>query len=62
MLYAAISPVDRKDEVISMLENMYDLPVISVSNFVTLTLTPSNQIIHPARIYGVFKEWDGKKA
>jgi len=29
-------------------------------NFLTLTLTPSNQIIHPGRIYGVFKNWDGK--
>jgi opine dehydrogenase len=26
----------------------------------SLTLTPSNQIIHPGRIYGFFKDWDGK--
>jgi hypothetical protein len=25
-----------------------------------LTLIPSNQIIHPGRVYGVFKNWDRK--
>ena len=25
-----------------------------------MTLVPSNQIIHPARVYGIFKDWDGK--
>jgi len=25
-----------------------------------LTLIPSNQIIHPGRVYGLFKNWDRK--
>ena len=25
-----------------------------------MTLCPSNQIIHPGRVYGFFKDWDGK--
>lgn len=39
---------------------MYDIPIKVLPNFLTLTLCPSNQIIHPGRIYGVFKDWDGK--
>ena len=51
---------------------MFDIPVFSAPNFLNLTLTPSNQIIHPARIYSVFKvsyiyiynlkNWDGLSA
>ncbi len=25
-----------------------------------MTLCPSNQIIHPGRVFGFFKDWDGK--
>lgn len=38
---------------------MWTIPAVAIPNFLTLTLTPSNQIIHPARIYGVFEHWDG---
>jgi len=41
---------------------MFDIPVFIAPNFLNLTLTPSNQIIHPARIYSVFKNWDGLSA
>ena len=33
-------------------------------NFLNMTLCPSNQIIHPGRVYGFFEllhKWDGKK-
>lgn len=33
---------------------------MTIPNFLCLTLTPSNQIIHPGRVYGFFKDWDGK--
>ncbi len=28
-------------------------------NFLSTTLTPSNQIVHPGRYYGIFHGWDG---
>ena len=28
-------------------------------NFLSCTLTPSNQIVHPGRYYGIFHDWDG---
>lgn len=39
---------------------LYYIPCIVVPNFLSLTLCPSNQIIHPGRVYSFFKDWDGK--
>jgi hypothetical protein len=33
---------------------LFGIPVLPLSNFLSITLTPSNQIIHPARMYGLF--------
>lgn len=60
MLYCVAHPSDRKEEVSSLMETVYGIPTIALPNFLSITLTPSNQIIHPGRTYGVFKDWDGK--
>ncbi len=31
-----------------------------MSDFASIVLNPANQIIHPARYWGIFKDWDGK--
>ena len=31
-----------------------------LSDFASIVLNPANQIIHPARYWGIFKDWDGK--
>lgn len=31
-----------------------------LSDFASVVLNPANQIIHPARYWGIFKDWDGK--
>ncbi|CAD8064999.1 unnamed protein product [Paramecium primaurelia] len=60
-LQCALSNLNRKEELFLLLENMFQIPVLQAPNFLTLTLTPSNQIIHPARVYAVFRNWDGKQ-
>lgn len=60
-LQVATSNPARKHELFLLLEKMFEIPVLLAPNFLTLTLTPSNQIIHPARVYAVFKDWDGKR-
>jgi opine dehydrogenase len=60
-LFVASYPVDRKDDIASKIETLFDIPCGTVPNFLNLTLTPSNQIIHPARYYGIFRDWDGKR-
>ncbi|KAF0682814.1 Aste57867_25113 [Aphanomyces stellatus] len=60
-LYVAAYPVERKDAAARVMEDLFDIPCATVANFLNLTLTPSNQIIHPARYYAIFRDWDGKR-
>lgn len=64
-LYVASSPVEKAPEVAALMEKFFDIKTGTIANFMSLTLTPSNQIIHPARFYGIFSQegqlkWDGK--
>ena len=59
-LHVAVNRRAQELSVIRLVEDIYDIPTVAVPNFLSLTLTPSNQIIHPGRVYGVFKDWDGK--
>jgi len=61
-LYVAAYPTNRAPDVADWLARLYDIPCSTIPNFLNLTLTPSNQIIHPARYYAIFKDWDGKRA
>lgn len=48
------------DKLSSYLERLLRESVITfLPNFLSTTLTPSNQIVHPGRYYGIFHEWDG---
>ncbi|CAN0459581.1 unnamed protein product, partial [Discosporangium mesarthrocarpum] len=58
-LYVATFPVEEKEQFARMAEGMFDIPCSTIPNFLNLTLTPSNQILHPARYYGIFYDWDG---
>ncbi|CAN0080738.1 unnamed protein product [Ectocarpus sp. 8 AP-2014] len=60
-LYVASYPVEQRNEMALRVEAMFDIPCGTVPNFLNLTLTPSNQILHPARYYGIFWDWDGTK-
>jgi opine dehydrogenase len=60
-LCCAAYPATRTDKVSNMIALLYATPTVPIPNFLCLTLTPSNQIIHPGRVYGYFKDWDGKK-
>lgn len=46
-LYVASYPVEQRDEMALRVEAMFDIPCGTVPNFLNLTLTPSNQILHP---------------
>lgn len=60
-LLVASYPVERAPQVAKIVEELYDIPTRTMPNFMCLTLTPSNQIIHPGVYYGIFNDWDGKK-
>lgn len=45
--YACSFPVERRDEVCRLMDNLFDIPTVTLPNFLSITLSPSNQIIHP---------------
>ena len=59
-LYAACFPLEKASEVSEVCQHLWSIPTKISPNFLTLTLTPSNQIIHPGRTYGFWKDWDGE--
>lgn len=61
-LVLASYPVHKANDFARLAALLFDIPCITVPNFLCLTLSPSNQIIHPARYYGIFHTWDGKSA
>lgn len=59
-LYAASYPTENIHYVCNALSHMYFVPCVPVPNFLTLTLTPGNQIIHPGRVVGFFDKFPEK--
>jgi hypothetical protein len=59
-LYVAAYPAERVHEICNIMSLLYFIPAVPIPNFLNLTLCPSNQIIHPGRVYGFFSKWDGK--
>lgn len=60
-LRAATSPHRESPRVCALLSQLFDIPTTPVANFLSLILTPSNQIIHPARYSAIFADYDGTK-
>ena len=60
-LYVAATPTTIAPQAALLVEALFGIPTETVANFLSLTLTPSNQIIHPARYYAIFHDYDGKK-
>jgi hypothetical protein len=55
----AVWPEQRTDEIMRMLRRMLGINLKSTSNFLSLTLANTGQIIHPVLMYGLFANWDG---
>ena len=59
-LYITSYPMEKVHLCCSAMALSYSIPAIPLPGFLNLTLAPSNQIIHPGRVYAQFKDWDGE--
>lgn len=59
-LMVVAHPVDVVDEMSDLVTELYDIPCGTLPNFLSVTLTPSNQIIHPARYYSIFRDAEAR--
>ena len=56
-LHAAAIPASHTHEIAQVVRDLFDLPVEELPNYLVATLTPSNPILHTARIRTMFKDW-----
>lgn len=57
-LYVAAIPGAATDRCAAMIESIYDIPCVRLPGFMALTLTPSNPILHTARLRTIFKDYE----
>jgi len=57
----AAVPQSRSSEIASILEDILQMPVSCLNNFLEITLATSNPILHPARMYTLFHNYETEK-
>lgn len=53
--------IDNSDEVVRILNEWYSTPVYKLSHYLEATLSNSNPLLHPCRLYVLFKDWTPEK-
>ena len=56
-LRIASIPADAVDKCCSIIQDIFDIPCISVPNYLNITLTPSNPILHTTRLCALFRDY-----
>lgn len=56
-LHLAAIPVVKTEEVRMVMERLLDIKCFSLPNYLNITLTPSNPILHTTRLYSLFKDY-----
>jgi opine dehydrogenase len=56
-LYLASIPVSEAEELAAFISGLFDMPCEVLPNYLSVTLTPSNPILHTTRLYTMFKDY-----
>ena len=56
-LHVATIPAKEAGECVKILQSIFDIPCHVISDYLNLTLTPSNPILHTTRLKTIFKEY-----
>lgn len=56
-IYAAAIPKHKTLEVCNLLSWLFDMPCYPLKNYLCVTLTPSNSLLHTTRLYSMFKDY-----
>lgn len=57
-MFVASIPSAYKFEAVGLIENLFDIKTNALPNYLSVTFTPSNPILHTSRLYSLFKEYD----
>lgn len=51
-------PSQNTKEICDIVEKIFDMPCTGLPNYLSVTLTPSNPILHTTRLYSMFKDYN----
>lgn len=61
-LYIAAIPNSKTTKICNIMESLLRIPCCAVPNYLNITLTPTNPVLHTSRTYGIFSSKDKKEA
>ena len=50
-------PSEKAEQYAGLLSELFDMPCVAMPNYLNVTLTPSNPILHTSRLYSMFSEY-----
>ena len=56
-LHVGALPYEKTKGCAALIESIFSMPVHELSNYLSLTLTPSNPILHTSRLYSLFRDY-----
>lgn len=56
-MHMAAIPADKADECCELLESILGIKTTIIPNYLNITLTPSNPILHTTRLYSIFRDY-----
>ncbi len=56
-LHLAAIPNGNTQECCNLMETLFDIPCQALPNYLNVTLTPSNPILHTSRLFSLFKDY-----
>lgn len=56
-LFLGTIPEDKSEMVSKVVSDLLDIKINPLPNYLNVTLTPSNPILHPTRLYSIFKDY-----
>lgn len=60
-IFASAVPSGKTHEVCEILKNLFGMPCDEIPHFLNITLTPSNSILHTARLFSMFEDYEKGK-
>lgn len=56
-LFVGSVPAWKAESIAALIESFFDIPCAATKNYLEVTLTPSNPILHTSRLYSLFKDY-----
>lgn len=56
-LQIAAIPIRETNSTAKITEDLFDMPCVCLPNYLSVTLTPSNPILHTTRLYSLFRDY-----